>query len=442
MHEKTCSDRKIPLKIRDDAIRMAIKKASTGCISCADGYFALARTNGASQADIAAAIAVPEKSGLGMLRRRQLLRLAAGGAGALALSGLLSRPRSADATCGPPYDKYTGTTYWGSHLFTHYLPGKPPQQFYAYRAGYETTASPYGFDQTGANGAGLNSTYQYWDLWGANPSQATPPNIDYPTYAAAYGWGQAQASAAVNAWWGGTYAPCTYGNVIFGTIVPTAPADSTHPKGAQINGWTPDNTGTLSPWAAQNRWVLEGWLDGVSSAYSLVGYFTNGLYTGPQDWDSAVGPGTYFGGGSRAFVLWLAPKCWAACRNDGTYTLPCHPCDTNCDTTECDVEVAMVGAVEAAVGGYQTVIWHYWNECHSTPGVTFPPPDCSQVVNGKTEYPDYDVAVKDPNNNGFGFVPKAYVSDPNCPTCPQYTSYPANRENCCGGCACNVFSIC
>jgi hypothetical protein len=42
--------------VRDDALRMAVKKESTGCIPCAEAYKDLARKNGASESQIRAAI--------------------------------------------------------------------------------------------------------------------------------------------------------------------------------------------------------------------------------------------------------------------------------------------------------------------------------------------------------------------------------------------------
>lgn len=107
---------------------MAIKKGASGCLSCADGYFKLARDNGATESQIKAAVKATAESALGLLTRRQMLKLSAAGAGALAVWPLLDKPLGVEAACS----EYTGSLWWGTHDGAYAETGKPPQNFYLY----------------------------------------------------------------------------------------------------------------------------------------------------------------------------------------------------------------------------------------------------------------------------------------------------------------------
>lgn len=77
-------------RIREDAIRMAIRKETEGCGGCARGYFDLARKHGATEEDIQEAIAAiataasAESAESGDLSRRDVLKIAGIGAARVA----------------------------------------------------------------------------------------------------------------------------------------------------------------------------------------------------------------------------------------------------------------------------------------------------------------------------------------------------------------------
>lgn len=379
-----------PEKVRTDALRMGIRKASAGCLPCAEQYFDLARASGASGAAVAAAINATPKSGLGLISRGQLLKLAAGSAGALALGPLLA----GGVEAGNCYPKWGGPTYWGSHLYSHYPAGKNiTQQFYAYKGGLQATQSIYGYDSVAASSAGYFGTYLFWDIYGSSGGM--------PTQQIAYNWGQEQAQAAINTWISGPYAGQTGGPTIFGTVIPTA-KNST--GCTALNGWAPDCGVNPSPWFQQNQWVLQGWLDYVASQ-SFDGIpFVNGLYTQTGDWDKAFVKG-WSAGSSRPFVLWVTPGAWsAACTgNHKVPGIPCFPCDPHCLGTPCEVEVYMANVVNVAVSGMQCVIWHFWPEC---PDKNANGLYCYETVSNGPALSDYDVAIYDPVNGGYGCSPK------------------------------------
>ncbi len=59
--------------VRVDATRTAIRKAMSGCADCASGYFALARSRGASRREIEQEIATASSD---RISRRRLMKLA------------------------------------------------------------------------------------------------------------------------------------------------------------------------------------------------------------------------------------------------------------------------------------------------------------------------------------------------------------------------------
>ena len=71
-------------QIRTDAIRMGVKKAEDGCLSCMHSYFNLARQNGATQEEIEQALDKMTATGdKGLLRRDLLKMVAVGGLAAV-----------------------------------------------------------------------------------------------------------------------------------------------------------------------------------------------------------------------------------------------------------------------------------------------------------------------------------------------------------------------
>ena len=375
-------------KVRKDAIRMGIKKAHAGCESCAEQYFDLARRHGATEREISAAIHEASGLGPGVVSRRRLLQIAAAGAGALALGSLPDLAAPADASCIPCY---TGTTKWGTHDGTHYLPGKATQNFYIFACGDGVTYGGSPPDSTALANAGEAATYMYWNVYG--PSGQSDP----------YGWGMSQAYAAVSTWFGTNGFPYWNdigGVTIFGTVIP-----SRYP-----NYW-------LGNTQAANEACLEGWLDGIpywSQGPGQPAFLKNGIYTSPRnDWpkvfpDSYI-PHSHMGSmGPLPFVLWLSADCWSMC-GAGLPPMQCPPCTANslCTDpqsgcyTKCEVIKQINSAQFAAVGGQQTVIWHYWNFCAP----------CTNH--------DYDVALQDTSS---GFTNIAAVHGP--------------KNGCSGGCPC------
>src|SRR5579884_3330853 len=66
-------------QIRIDALKMGIKKAQEGCLSCAYGYFTLAKQHGASDEEIQQAVDEANKTGNHTIQRRDVLKMIASG---------------------------------------------------------------------------------------------------------------------------------------------------------------------------------------------------------------------------------------------------------------------------------------------------------------------------------------------------------------------------
>ncbi|HEY7416002.1 MAG TPA: twin-arginine translocation signal domain-containing protein, partial [Ktedonobacteraceae bacterium] len=75
-------------QIRIDALKMGIKKAQEGCLSCAYGYFTLAKQHGASDEEIQQAVNKAIKTGQHNIQRRDVLKMIASGGLAAAAGGL------------------------------------------------------------------------------------------------------------------------------------------------------------------------------------------------------------------------------------------------------------------------------------------------------------------------------------------------------------------
>lgn len=349
VEEATLLRRKDPETIKRDAIKMAIKKGASGCFSCAETYFALARENGATDEDIRSAIEGSSTAGLSLFSRRQILQLGLGAAGALVLGSMLRSPSRALATCEP----YSGSTWWGSHNLSHLVSGKPPQDFYIFTAGGGLDAPGSGnFDLTAAKNAGSYNTFLYWSMNGSQEKGSY----------SAYNYGEAQADAALRAWYDTSisYSGHLNGPTILGEVILDNP------------GWTGNHY-------SMNEDVLNGWLDTMSGET-----FYNGIYTGSLDWYTAFGSSGYAPSGGRYFSLWLSPSCWSCC-DSSVSNIPCAPCDTTCTETECDVGIYLTMVAPAAIAKQHPSIWHYWYQNSACA------PLCNGAPNGS-----FDVALTSP----------------------------------------------
>lgn len=374
-------------RIRDDAIRVGIRKASTGCFSCAEGYFKLARGHGATDAAIAEAIRSTDGGGPSVLSRRQLLKLVAAGAGAAAIGGIMPRIPVAHAG-GPPW--------WGSHYKTHTVKGT--QDFYLYEGGTGLSWESGGIDFTAAQNAQTFATFMYWNLLGPGQGGNCTNPPCRPSGTTPYAWGEQQAAAAVSTWLGTNGAPYYYltgGFTIFGTIIPT-------------KSHFPNNWGKYDYDNNQN--CLEGWLDGIALASGSYPYypFNAGLYTDPFNWLFAF-PQSYIPYshvGSRAqitFPLWMAPGEWSASRCSACHTplVGCVPCDPTCTYDQTEVEgyfpgyqpgypyAELCAVTSAAVGGCQTVIWHYWFNWAPPPNNPCPGQDFDVSLQSPVQYASF-----------------------------------------------------
>nr|MDQ2717528.1 hypothetical protein [Chloroflexota bacterium] len=110
-------------QVHVDAVKMGIQKARSGCSSCAEGYFELARQHGASDEEIRQALesaaSTPDKD----LSRRGLIKLIGAGGLALSAAGLITHRTEAAAA------------WWGTDSNSQTCCGIP-QNFYVGRMGY------------------------------------------------------------------------------------------------------------------------------------------------------------------------------------------------------------------------------------------------------------------------------------------------------------------
>ncbi len=321
-------------QICSNAVKMAIRKAKSGCHTCAQRYFELAKQHGATEEEISRTIeASVEVDGAGM-SRRQLLKLAAAVIAGVTLSGSELLVQRAEAA----------SYYWGTDSNSGTCL-EIPQNFYVGRFGYGTTGSTYFFNTRAAQTAGKSGTYIFWGLEGPG---LVPPGVTF------YQWGWQQASAALDAWSGNPNAPFVGGHTLFADIE------------SGFGGWT---TGSAEYFA--NQQVIEGFLDRIAAASTSTSTsaapFHPGIYITPLDWRGYVG--TAFRP-STAFVLWIS-GCYSC--NNGI----CPPCDDTCWTTMTNVASLLPTVTSTILGGSQAVLWQYWLD---------PPCGCG----------DFDVAVQNP----------------------------------------------
>lgn len=293
--------------IREDAIKMAMKKASAGCIPCAKSYLELAKQHDATIEEFCFAInnsSMPIEKGIS---RRNLLRLAIGVAAGLTAGtiGLLPGKALADGS------------YWGTDTNTISCCGLS-QNFYIGRLGYGTnTGDTQDFNTAAANAAGYNSTYVYWDVEGPDASPGPDP----------YSWGLQQGQTAGAEWNNNPNANYVGGTTIFGDIEQGNP------------GWGGDQS--------RNQEVLQGFLDGVQNN-STGTSLTPGLYITPSNWQAFFGRGY---APNQNFALWIA-----GCQ---TCAVSCRPCDS-CTETPAQVQNLLPTISQNYLGGSGVVIWQYW----------------------------------------------------------------------------------
>lgn len=296
-----------PVHIRQDAIKMAIRRAQAGCPSCAQKYFELAQQHGATEEEINSAVNNATESQETRMSRRDILKLAAATAVGAALA--------TDAFLSQNAEAYS--SYWGTDSNSQSCCGIP-QNFYIGRFGYGTTSSTYYFNVNAAKAAGLYGTYEYWGVVGPT---AGPGNIT------AYQWGYNQGSTAASQWVNNPNAGYVGGSTVFGDVEPG------------FGGWGSNQF--------NNQQVLQGFLDAIvlSNNYGL----TPGVYISPGNWRSFFGTSFIT---SQRFVFWLA----------GCYTcyISCSPCNTNCNTTLTEVQSLLSTTANIILGRSQMVLWQYW----------------------------------------------------------------------------------
>ncbi len=317
-------------KIRDDALKLAVKKGQAGCLSCMESYLQLAHEYGANEEELLLARKqgqllpqedVLEQSYEKSSQRRQLLKLAARGGIAAAAGALSLHSQTAEAQ----ESAVKQTTLWGTDSVTAACCGMP-QNFYIGRIGYGTERTGDGnfFNMPAASRAGRNHTYGYWGVLG--------PDLR-PAKVSAFDWGRRQADCAWNARNHGVHARYIGGLTVFADLEP------------EFGGWQRNSY-------MANRAVVSGFLQELFTISPH--YVWPGLYSSPLTWRSLLGqqyrPTT-------DFVLWLT----------GSHTCTrelCSPCNPACKTLPGVQRILNANISRMALGGRKPVVWQYWiNSC-------------------------------------------------------------------------------
>lgn len=328
-------------EILNDSIEMALKKADEGCLNCAEGYFTLAKKNGATEEILERAIERHTNSKVGKLSRRDLLKLASLGAAALTASSIGLKTANAYSY------------YWGTDGLSPSSQGIP-QNFYIGQTGFGAPYSYSGngavtttyFNNSAASQAGSQRTYLYWGVKGP---ASKPGSLN------AYNWGVAQGNDAVNSWFAHPSSPYIYGRTIFGDIEETA-----------FPGWAASSQ-------TDNRLTFQGFIDAIATSTRYN--YQPGIYISPYNWSQFYG--TSFRP-TRYFVLWTT-----GCR---TCTISCHP-TFSCNTMT-DVQNNVVPTTANVVlGGSQMVISQYYTT------------DCPDNANA-----DWDVSIQNPYDTFFPYT--------------------------------------
>ncbi len=305
--------------IRRDAINMGIKKARSGCTGCAETYFELAHTHGASEQEVQQALEEATQSHGKHFKRRDLVKILA--AGVLALT-------TVDILHGQAHADQYGDWYGSDSNST----SDPIQQdFYIGRTGQALSpdTTPYAFDKTAAQHASSSRTFSYWAVHG-------PTSNWRPGGYSDYSWGAIQATTAFHAIGSLAYGYLIGGQTIFGQVEPETP------------GW--DN-GNITP----NRDVVNGFLDKVF-AITAAGVWP-GLYITPDNWKNLLEPDFRSFRANTNFVLWLAGL--DTCGN--VYNDICGPCTPNC-ATQPTVHNRFQWFLNNGInlGSMVPVLWQYW----------------------------------------------------------------------------------
>ncbi|MBA2284206.1 MAG: hypothetical protein H0W02_01850 [Ktedonobacteraceae bacterium] len=297
-------------QIHVDAVKMGIQKVRSGCFSCAEGYFELARQHGATDEEIRQALdavaSTPDKD----LSRRELIKLIGAGGLALSAAGLITHRADAAAA------------WWGTDSNSQTCCGMP-QNFYVGRMGYggEPGGDGYFFNTSAARAAGGANTFGYWGVVGPDSRGSYSP----------YDWGRKQADNAWNAWYNSPNHAFIWGYTVFGDVE------------SGFGGWSNGNYGP-------NQAVLNGFCTELYNITPANPVVWPGIYISPYTW------GQFFGTGFRtntAFVLWLA-----GCDTCGSDI--CNPCNSSCNTLTTVQNRLSSTVVNIGLGGMKPVLWQYW----------------------------------------------------------------------------------
>ncbi|GCE15906.1 hypothetical protein [Tengunoibacter tsumagoiensis] len=298
-------------QIHADALKMGIQKAKSGCFSCAENYFELAKQHGATEEEICqelTAVAVPPKQGL---TRRELIRLAAAGGLAVSAAGLFTTTSHAAVP-----------TYWGTDSNSQSC-CQIAQNFYVGRMGYggEPSGDGYYFNTAAASAAGASNTFGYWGVVGPDSRGSY----------SAYDWGKKQADNAWNAWYHSPYESYIHGYTVFGDIE------------SGFGGWSAGNYGP-------NQDVINGFCTELYNITPSNPVVWPGIYVSPNTWSQFFG--TNFKT-ATSFVLWLT-GC-DTCGGD-----ICDPCDNSCNTLTTVAARLNSTVVNIGLGTMKPVLWQYW----------------------------------------------------------------------------------
>lgn len=304
-----------PEQIRNDALKMGLKKAQGGCPACAEKYFELAKQHGASEQDIQAVL--EEATGMVQrgLHRRELIKYAVVGTGGLVLTtaAVLALETHAPAQASSAFFGLDSNTTICCQM---------PLHFYVGRMGYGVypDTSYFAFNTAMARKVGNTNTFGYWGVQGpgSNTGYATP-----------YQWGVAQAQAAWAAW-NKTFigADLVGGYTVFGDVE------------AGFGGWGSNK--------ANNQAVINGFL---SELFAITPpEVWPGLYVSPSFWNAYLGGNGF--APQTSFVLWI----------NGVYECSvCGPCNNACPTTVSDAQNRYFNNVRSInVGGQEPILWQYW----------------------------------------------------------------------------------
>ena len=370
-------------RVRADSLRMAAKKLSAGCASCAEGYVDLARRNGASEGEIALArtgntppSTVTDSSATTVSRRSFLKGITAAGAGlgmlsvspvaALAQNSVAVRQKTLISPFGIDSNTVPGT----SHLPINFYIGElgygqcennGPCLNGTVRGSCETrvTRGTACFDFSAARVATPPYTYGYWGLQGPGKN---------PGLASAHAWGLAQGEAAVGAWMEGTYANHVFGQTIFADIE------------AGFRGWADPQS--VPDAQILNQQVLNGFLEAIASQTQFRGTLKPGVYIHARDIN---GPNHHYFGPiyspSQPFALWITGPIGgtSVC---GPAVGGCAPCDPNCNSAEAIRQNWDRSVRHACFGGQGAALWQFWiSPCGCAGDFNFSPQTAFQFFN-------------------------------------------------------------